>query len=69
MSNLRGDHKKGRRPSPRSENSMPTRLKLNFDPSGMYMQTFMVLSQSAQISYLSTTILYIQYVVKSLLHK
>ena len=41
---------------PRSENSMPPGLKLNFGPSGMYMQIFMLLSQSAQISCLFTTL-------------
>ena len=55
MPNLRGNHKKATGP-PRSENSMPPRLKLNFGLSGMYMQILMLLSQSAQISCLSTTL-------------
>ena len=42
--------------APRSENSMPPRLKLNFGISGMYMQIFMLLLQGAQISFLSTTL-------------
>ena len=41
----------------RSETSMPPRPKINFGLSGMYMQIFMPLSQSAQISCLSTTLL------------
>ena len=39
-----------------SKNSMPPRPKLSFGPSVIYMQIFMVLSQSAQISCLSTTL-------------
>ena len=57
MPNLREDHKKGcRGPSPRSENSMPRRLKLNFGIIEMYMQILMLLSQNAQVSCLSTTL-------------
>ena len=52
---LRGTLKRLQGP-PRPETSMPPRLKLNFGLSGMYMQIFMLLSQSAQISCLSTTL-------------
>ena len=53
--NLRGDHKKAPVP-PKSENSMPSRLKLNFGLSGMFMPIFMLLSQSARISCLSAAL-------------
>ena len=48
MPNIKGDHKKGRRPLLRSKNSMPPRLKINFIPFANTPESLVLLSKIAQ---------------------